>query len=400
MALHRDAKILVFTRALRSFGASALVVVFPIYLSKLGATPVEVGLTFTGISLMAALKSLLEGLVADRLGRKPVLLYTAALMVLGGLVFVLSDDIGVLMSSAVVSSVGSQLDYTPAEQAMLAEKVLDRERLSAFSINAFLGTFASIFGSLSAALPEFIQAGGVGEIASYKPLFVMFTALGVVTFGLFAVVEETVKRGGQREALGSTEEDRGARALLLKWSAVYAVDMVGGSFIMSLQSYWFYLRFDVGLGSLSLIQGASQFCSTISFALGLKMARSVGTIKAITLSRIPNVLGNVATPLMPSFAAAAALRIFMSLFSLIDIPLKQSYLMGVIKGRQRASAAGVVNVVSKVTSAGSPSVSGYFFEFVSLAVPFYAAASLQLASAGMLYLVFKGIRPPEERSGV
>ncbi|MCW4036493.1 MAG: hypothetical protein NWE75_04805 [Candidatus Bathyarchaeota archaeon] len=66
--LPRDAWILVFTRALMSLSATIMSVSFPIYLSKLGASPIAIGLTFTSISLFSAFRSLLEGLITDRLG--------------------------------------------------------------------------------------------------------------------------------------------------------------------------------------------------------------------------------------------------------------------------------------------------------------------------------------------
>ena len=41
-------------------------------------------------------------------------------------------------------------------------------------------------------------------------------------------------------------------------------------------------------------------------------------------------------------------------------------------------------------------MTGYVFEYVSTALPFFVASSFQLASAGLMYLLFKDIRPPEE----
>jgi hypothetical protein len=59
--LKRDVKILVFTRGIRSFSAAILTVSFTIYLSKLGASAVTLGLVFTGMSLFSAVRSFLEG---------------------------------------------------------------------------------------------------------------------------------------------------------------------------------------------------------------------------------------------------------------------------------------------------------------------------------------------------
>ncbi len=43
-------------------------------------------------------------------------------------------------------------------------------------------------------------------------------------------------------------------------------------------------------------------------------------------------------------------------------------------------------------------ITGYLYEFVSLSFPFYGAEFFQLASAASMYLFFKDIKPPEERT--
>jgi hypothetical protein len=54
-----------------------------IYLSKRGASSLNLVLQFTGTSLFAVARSLPEGVVAERWGRKPVLLFTGAIVVAG-----------------------------------------------------------------------------------------------------------------------------------------------------------------------------------------------------------------------------------------------------------------------------------------------------------------------------
>lgn len=398
-ALNKDAKILVFTRAFRSFSAAILTVSFSIYLSKLGASPVVIGLVFTGSSLFSAFRSLLEGMVADRYGRKPVLLFTAVLMLMGGVIFSVTRNLAVLMFAAIVFSVGGRLTYTPTEQAMLTEKVSGENRTTAFSINSFLGTIASALGSFAAVIPELLQSRGIPEITSYRPIFIIFAAAGAISLLFFMLIEETIERTGSTDEVEESEEmDVDERMLLMKWSGVVAVDIIGGSFIGNFLSFWFYFKFGVGPGKIGTLFGASRFLAAFSYILGLKMAKRVGTIRATVLSRLPVVAVNVLTPLVPNYTVAAYLRGFMSLFSMIDVPLRQSYLMGVIKSRRKASAAGVVTVVSRATSAAAPVLTGYFIQYVSIALPFYIAASFQLASASLMYFLFKDIRPQEEEN--
>jgi len=392
----RDVWVLLLTRALRSFSAAILSVTFAIYLSKLGAESVHIGLVFTGISLFSSIRSLLEGFIADRLGRKPVLLFTSIWMTLGGLVFVLTKDLGILMASAVIFSVGGRLPYTPAEQAILTEKVPSESRTMAFSVNSFLGTIMAVFGSLAAILPEVMQNRGVSEIASYTPIFMIFASAGLVSTLFFSIIEEPTKDDEVEDAVDDEEMTLNERRILTRWSAVLALDVIGGSFIMNFLSYWFYLKFGVGLGEIGTLFGASRLIAAGSYYLGLRMAKSVGTIRATVLSRIPVAIINYLTPMVPVYSIAAYMRGFMSLFSMIDVPLRQSYLMGVIKSGRRASAAGVVAVISRFTAAGAPLLSGYIIQYVSIDLPFYIAASFQLASAGLMYYFFKDIRPPEE----
>ena len=392
-AFPRDVKILVTTRVLRSFGTAILSVIFSIYLSKLGASSVAIGLTFTGVALFSALRSLLEGMMADRYGRKPILLFTSGLIVVGGVIMALTNNISVFIITAVIFGVGFR--YTPAEQAMLTEKVSSDERTTAFSVNAFLGTIGSIFGSFSARLPETFQSIGFSEIESYKPIFIIFAVIGAVTFLFFTLLNETMRSSTMVESVDDAGKDE--RMILIKWSGVIALDIVGGSFTGKFLSYWYYLRFGVGLGQIGILFGLTRFLTLFSYILGLKMAHRVGTIRATVISRLPVVVGTILTPLMPSYMLVAILRLFMSLFSSIDVPLRQSYLMGVVKGRSRASAVGVVTVVRGVTSAGIPSLTGYFFEYVSIDLPFYFASAFRLASASLMYYLFKDIKPEGEQ---
>ncbi len=391
----RDVWILLSTRGVRSFSAAILSVCFTIYMSKLGATSVQLGMMFTGMALFAAVRSLGEGLIADRFGRKPVLIITSLLMAVGGLIFSVSQDLRVLTISAILFGVGRFIPFTPAEQAMLTEKVSSENRTTAFSVNSFVGTMAGVFGSFAAILPDLLQGRGVAEVASYRPLFIIFSLAGLVSSLAFMVITETYQNDveEENEAIQETADERW---ILSRWALVLALDVIGGSFIMNFTSYWFFVKFGVGLGEIGTLFGFSRIIAAGSYYLGMRMAKGVGTIRATVLSRVPVVIINILTPLTPTYAIVAYMRGFMSLFSMIDVPLRQSYLMGVIKSKRKASAAGIVAVVSRFTAAGAPMLSGYIMQFISIDLPFFLAAGFQLASASLMYLIFKDVKPPDE----
>jgi len=392
----RDVWILFSTRGVRSFSAAILSVCFTIYMSKLGATSVQLGMMFTGMALFAAVRSLGEGLIADRYGRKPVLIITSLLMVVGGFIFSVSHDLRVLTISAILFGVGRFIPFTPAEQAMLTEKVSSENRTTAFSVNSFVGTMAGVFGSFAAILPDYLQDRGVVELVSYRPLFIIFSLAGLISTLAFMVITETYQHNIEEEQVEDIQETADERWILSRWALVLALDVIGGSFIMNFTSYWFFVKFGVGLGEIGTLFGFSRIIAAGSYYLGMRMAKGVGTIRATVLSRVPVVIINILTPLTPTYAIVAYMRGFMSLFSMIDVPLRQSYLMGVIKSKRKASAAGIVAVVSRFTAAGAPMLSGYIMQFISIDLPFFLAAGFQLASASLMYLIFKDVKPPDE----
>ncbi len=124
----------------------------------------------------------------------------------------------------------------------------------------------------------------------------------------------------------------------MKWSGVIALDQIGCSF-NNLISYWYYLRFGVKPTEIGLITGLDRFIATLSFTPGLRIAKRFGTIRATSMSRVPTFSLKFLTPLLPNFTLVAASRLFMSIFSDIDVPPRQSYIMGVTRSKVRASRA-------------------------------------------------------------
>jgi MFS family permease len=329
---------------------------------------------FTRMALFVAIRSLGEGLIADRYGRKPVHFFTSLQMVVGGLIFALTQNLRTLTISAIIFSVGRAIPFTPAEQAILTEKVSSENRTKAFSVNSFIGTIAAVFGSFSAILPDLLQERGTAELASYQPLFLIFALSGVISTLSFLMIKETYQNNLNDEDKDEEQIPIDERWILSRWAFVLALDVIGGSFINTFTSYWFYIKFGAGLGQIDTLFGLSRIIAAGSYYLGLRLAKGVGTIRATVLSRIPVVIINTLTPLMPTYIIVAYMRGFMSLFSMIDVPLRQSYLMGVIKSKRKASAAGVVAVVSRFTAAGAPLISGYIMQFISIDLPFFIAA--------------------------
>jgi len=339
-------------------------------------------------------------MLADRFGRKPFLLLLSGILTASGIVYAFTRNVGVLLVTAAISGLGSIYITSPSEQAMLSEKTTDADRTTLFSISSFIGTISSMFGSFAAGIPHLFQANfGFEEIQSYQPAFILVSLAGIISLILtIPLTEEKQRRASESsEAIDEKEGYEETGKILSRFALVVAFDALGGSFIGRFLSYWFYIRFGVGPGKIGTLFGASRLLSALSYILGLKMAKRIGTVNATVLSRLPVVAVNLIIPIVPTYTIAAFLQGFKSAFSMIDVPLRQSYLMGITRRSRRASVAGASSTAMRVASTITPTLSGYLLQYVSIMLPFFLGGAFQLTSAVLLWILFKDMKPPEEQ---
>jgi predicted MFS family arabinose efflux permease len=101
-------------------------------------------------------------------------------------------------------------------------------------------------------------------------------------------------------------------------------------------------------------------------------------------------------PVMPTAALAVAIFLCRMSISQMDVPTRQSYTMAVVDPDERTATAGLTNVARTASTALSPLVTGVAFAAGSFALPFFLAGALKIAYDGLVYITFRGVRPPEE----
>jgi len=106
-----------------SFGAGgARNLAIPLYADQLGATRGEIGLLFSTFTITAALLSLPSGLLADRFGRRNLVVFSLLALGLSQLIAGLTHDVRVLFATQLLGGVGGGAAQT-ALMAALADLV-------------------------------------------------------------------------------------------------------------------------------------------------------------------------------------------------------------------------------------------------------------------------------------
>ena len=88
--------IVCLARALRGFGDGFATIVLPVYLTRIGYDPIQIGFVLTGALLGTALFTLAIGIIAPRYDLRTLMIFGAALMTLTGLAFPAFQDIALI----------------------------------------------------------------------------------------------------------------------------------------------------------------------------------------------------------------------------------------------------------------------------------------------------------------
>src|SRR5512138_2329361 len=151
-----DGWLLFATCGVRSFAYGFLSVILGLYLAAMGLDPATIGAVFTAALAGGAIMTIGLTAVADRLGRRRILMIGAALMALAGAVFAVTDNPLLLGAAAIVGTIspsGKEVGpFLSIEQAVLPQTIDDRHRTSVFASYNLVASMAGAVGALGAGL--------------------------------------------------------------------------------------------------------------------------------------------------------------------------------------------------------------------------------------------------------
>lgn len=404
-----DARLLFATRVLRLFAYGALSVVLVFYLIGLGLSESQTGLLLTSTLVGDTIVSLYLTTRADRIGRRRMLIIGAGLMAAAGFIFAIVDNWWLLLLAGtvgVISPSGHEVGpFLSIEQATLSHAVTDRTRTSIFAWYTLAGSVATALGALaSGTVVRVLHQTSMPAVNAYRMVVVLYAAIGVMLAILFGRLsrEAEVRTVGEKRPFRMTLESLSglhrSRHVVMKLSALFALDSFGGGFVIqSFAAYWFYLRFGVNPGTLGVIFFWANMFAGLSALLAARLASRFGLINTMVATHLPSNVLLILVPLMPTLPLAVSVLLVRFSISQMDVPARQSYVMAVVSPEERSAAAGVTGVARTLGAAISPLFVGFLFARPDLInVPFYVAGTLKIAYDLMLYREFVSVRPPEE----
>lgn len=396
--VNRNGKILLAVRPIQAFAGSFVSIFFVIYLNSLGLPLWQTGLVLSGGLATSTLFNLIAGYLADRMGRRKLLMVFGLLSTAAGLVFTLTNQPILLVITAVIASMGYGGGFGAAqmlERVILAQCCEDEERTNLYAIRSTIGSLATAAGSLFTGLLVVIQGWGYVEGTAYRMMFGVFTGLNLAVVLLYLMLDEEAEIEEEKAVQVTLSPETRRYAVLL--SILFSMDSLGGAFIgQGLAAYWFFERFGLGMDRIGMIFSASSLLAAASYMLAARISKRIGLINTMVFSHLPANMMLAVIPYMPTLETSLFFYLGRSLLSSMDVPTRQSYTMAIVKPEERSRFQALLNLPRSLTMAIGPSIATYVMQFVGLSMPFLIAGVIKSVYDIALWFTFKDIKPPEE----
>ena len=412
--LPRNVYLLLFFTLGKGFQLSISALTLNYYVHSLGYRPDFIGVFSAMPAVGALIGAVPTGMLADRIGRKPVLLLTAALTPLFLATCGLVTTAPLLLAASMIQGFVSTA-YWVTNLPLLTESTTEKQRVGVFALNSFLLLGVGALGNLlGGTIPEFIAGILHVSAASMLPLRwgVFSAALFTFVFGLplwFLQEPKRAKNVKQATTVVKTEapaepvsaetvsKERWPVWLFLQLLLPDLVFTMGEGAVVALIQIYFVLRFQLLPGTLGIIftiSGLAGGIFSLTAPLFVKRWSKLRLITSVQYLTAPLMVLIGFAPTLPLAIAGEYARSFMR--TLIE-PVYAAFAMEQVSDRQRATLSGFYSVTWSIGFSIGPAVGGWLQSNVSLSTSFvFGAFCLLLAPSLLLTFFGKQLLPPRE----
>lgn len=395
----RNVKLFLTVTAFRGMIIAALGTVLNLYLYSLGYDARFIGLINGVNSLAVLLVSLPVGFVADRVGRRPVLLVGGMAYPVSILALALSTTTpSILIANFIFGAVATS--YWVAGIPLLVASTTERQRVQAFSINSFLlwgvgpiASFASGQVVELAAHAMHVSASSSSALRAGMLFMCVLALLGTIPYPF---LREPARTGVVRREVQHATHMAPLFVKLLVPDVILAFGL--GAILTFIQLY-FHLRFRLDPGPIGVVLALGGVIAGAGTLATPLLARRWGNL--YTAVRFQWMVTPAAIVLAVSTNLVFAIPAFWVLLTLrgMSDPVYTAFIQERVPEAYRARISGLYNVTYSIGYSLGPAASGELQKVGGFTPAFLMGTGCYFGGAVLLYAFFGRERPPRAGLG-
>ncbi len=365
---------------------------------------VAIGLLGSISSSERLLFQLPGGILADRYGRRKIIVYGTALRIIPPIIYLFATHWTHTIPALLFS--GAASIYMPAFNAIIADSLPKSER------GAGYGAYRTITSIPMMIAP--VLGGLVMDAYGYEVGIKAFMVMGIfvnafVTYARNKMLKETLvydddvhtgrRRPGVKESLMSvfTMEKSIKVMVLVAFLGSFGVQMVMGFLSVYAKDILGFSNTQIGL-----VSSTGGFIAMVLAMPGGMLADKFGRKPMILLSRVTSPLSYLGVTFTSSFEQYYTIMATNSIGNAIGGggmyaggPAWNALLADLVPQNNLATVMGAIGTLSGLMAIPSPMIGGWMWDEIDPKMPFYASCVFGLVSAGIFAL---GVKEPKKET--
>jgi ACDE family multidrug resistance protein len=351
-------------------GVSSISPAFPKIQRELGITPNQVGLLITFFTLPGALLTPVVGIMADRYGRKKILVPSLFLFALAGTACTFIKDFNLILWMRAVQGVGAA-SLGSINSTIIGDLYEGERRVQAMGLNASV---------LSIGVASYPSVGGALALIGWNyPFLLSILALPV---GLFALI--LLKNPEPRNSQTIKEYLSGAWSHLknIKIAGLFSAGML--AFIIMYGAYltYFTILMDKKFNASSLTIGIIMSVASLSNALTAsqlgRIHRWLSMTTVLKISFSVYTLSMFLVPFMSNLWFLLIPAILSGIANGATLPSIQTSVAEIAPLEYRGAIMSLNNMMLRLGQTLGPPIIGIAYVYGGINATFFAAAGISL----------------------
>ncbi|CZT00637.1 hypothetical protein WAI453_009223 [Rhynchosporium graminicola] len=431
----RDAWFIIAARCGRMAAFGTVSLILALFFSELNFSDTYIGLFMTLTLLGDVLLSVGLTAIADRVGRRRVLVGGSVMMVFSGAMFALFENYWVLLLAAVVGVVSATGgDFGPfraIEESILSSLTSPNTRADVLSWYVTVATLGQSVGTESGGrLIQYLEhLENWTLVEAYHRLFWVYSGVGVLNLIFMSLLsdkceiqkaEETTMEEEAEILLEDDEslevEDTGRRSLehlkpttqkqnlfshissetrssMYKlWFLIILDSLADGMVPYTWTTYYMDQKFKLKKSTLGDVISISYFLSFVSTIFASPLCRRLGLVNTMVFTHLPSSAAVLLFPLPSSLALTVLLLMIRTGLNNMDQAPRSAFIAAVVKPEERTAIMGITSMVRTLAAAAGPIVTGVLAGQKRFWIAFVVAGALRIAYDLGLFAMFVNMK--------
>ena len=382
----RNGRLLLLSTFFGAFSAGVFGVAYNLYVLELGFSAADAGRLVTSGGLAAGLTAIPAGLLAIRVGAKPVILLGAALLGTGAVLQVLPFGLGYLISGAALGGLGGAL-WGVVIVPMFAASADDASRSYLFTASAILFLGMSFGGSVLGGWAPRALAEATG-----LPLWAGFFAVlggasligGLGFFPLLALDARAAKI--ERSVFATLRREWRGTAKIL---AVHMTIAAGAGLTIPFLNIYFTRQLGLSEAQFGLLAGAGVLTRLGTTLIGPALADRFGKTPAIVLAQTSSIPALLAIAALPWPLGSSLAFLVRGALMNMTAPVRGALYMEAVSDAARPAANALLLVGWNLIWAGSAAIGGELADRALLGQAAAGTAAFYVLSNALLWVTLR-----------